>query len=185
LHYPLLAAGILFSVMFYVRPQSVGADQLAPGLVVFGTVFWCAAPAIYLATVVTFLMWLYTAYVRATAGVEDARFTPAASVGWWFGPFANLWMPFQAMGHLWQLSHSGVDWQRVPPPRRIAVWWLALVSCIGLNCAVVAMVWLPNVVLLRRILGFAAPALAMVAVFFAARILGEITSMQRERLGIE
>jgi hypothetical protein len=181
----LIVIGIVLTAL--MDAQLLTADPEAPASpgTILGIGVGCITLVVRLGTVVTFLLWLHAAYVRANVGVADARFTPASSVGWWFVPIANLWQPFAAMLHLWQLSRGGVDWHRVSAPAHFAIWWLALVLSICVNVVALGLAWSAHWVIPGRVLGFVAPCLALVAALLATRIVGEITAMQHERLGID
>ena len=65
--------------------------------------------AIYLVTVVVFLMWQYR--VRKNAddiGTTGLRFSPGWVVGWWFVPIMNFFRPYQVMKELWQSNYHNV-----------------------------------------------------------------------------
>lgn len=65
--------------------------------------------AIYLVTVVVFLMWQYR--VRKNAddiGTTGLRFSPGWVVGWWFVPIMNFFRPYQMMKELWQSNYHNV-----------------------------------------------------------------------------
>src|SRR3546814_18564993 len=46
------------------------------------------------------------------------------SVGWFFVPIANLWMPFQAMRQLSKASTKPGDWEAAATSALLAWWWL-------------------------------------------------------------
>src|SRR3546814_11195073 len=46
------------------------------------------------------------------------------SVGWFFVPIANLWMPFQAMRQLSKASAKPGDWEAAYTSALLAWWWL-------------------------------------------------------------
>src|SRR3546814_14063468 len=46
------------------------------------------------------------------------------SVGWFFVPIANLWMPFQAMRQLSKASAKPGDWEAADTSALLAWWWL-------------------------------------------------------------
>jgi lysylphosphatidylglycerol synthetase-like protein (DUF2156 family) len=51
------------------------------------------------------LVWMHQAAKNVRAfNLWGLRFTPGWVVGWWFIPFASLWMPFQAMKEVWKAS---------------------------------------------------------------------------------
>jgi len=81
---------------------------------------------------VLFLAWVYLASRNLPAlGATGLRYRPGWSVGWFFVPFANLFMPYLVMKELWQASSGGfgTDWRskRIPPVP--AAWWAVQVLC--------------------------------------------------------
>ena len=87
---------------------------------------------LYLACVVSFLMWKYRA--NRNAAVLSGRaleISPGWSVGWYFVPIMNLFRPYQAMKEIWAVS--GV---RRRSTNLLTIWWtLWVVSNIGGNIA--------------------------------------------------
>lgn len=81
-------------------------------------------------------MWIYRAAANAQAVVPDSkRITPGWSVGWFFVPFANLFMPFRAMRQTWNGLH-GNSTLSAPMPGWTLLWWLAwLVSSAAATAA--------------------------------------------------
>lgn len=79
----------------------------------------------------TMIVWLFWEY-RATAnlrlvGTKRSAFTPGAAVGYWFIPFANLWLPYQITTDLWLRSDTGnVDEVRGGrrAPALFGWWWV-------------------------------------------------------------
>lgn len=89
--------------------------------------FWIAA--------IAFLVWIYSANKRAhKLGSQGMRFSPRASVLWFFAPLANLVVPFQAVREIWKASDPGIDrsdpiaWQRAPGSWLIVVWWIGWIG---------------------------------------------------------
>lgn len=83
---------------------------------------------VYVATVVCFLMWLYRASdnLRAFNSWSRPEYSPGWAVGSFFIPFANLFMPYQAVKEVWQKSGPpDEDLQSAPEsPARFPIWWL-------------------------------------------------------------
>src|SRR6266436_5309609 len=60
--------------------------------------------------VLLFLMWVYRANKNARAlGAAGMKYTPGWSVGWFFVPFAGLFMPYWVLKEIWQVSSPGSD----------------------------------------------------------------------------
>ncbi|HYI65127.1 MAG TPA: DUF4328 domain-containing protein [Allosphingosinicella sp.] len=97
-------------------------DPLAIGL--GEGVFLLAELVLIIATAIFFFIWIYRANANARAlGADDMSATPGWAVGWFFVPFANLVMPFMTVRELWKASVRPRDWQLVPAPVAIPLWW--------------------------------------------------------------
>lgn len=69
--------------------------------------------------VVFFCMFMFRANKNARAlGAGGMQFTPGWTVGWFFVPFAHLWMPFKAASEVWRASDPRADTDDV-------AWWSA------------------------------------------------------------
>ena len=82
---------------------------------------------------VLFLTWLHRVVTNNGAlGARMLRFTPGASVGWWFIPIANWYMPFRVVSEAWRAADPQLPWstpdQRAtrPVPGLFTGWWVAL-----------------------------------------------------------
>lgn len=79
---------------------------------------------IYLATCIPFGMWIYRANRNARAlGAVGMKYSPAGSVGWYFVPFANLVVPFQAMREIWRASANPGNPEAAPGTPLLGWWW--------------------------------------------------------------
>lgn len=85
------------------------------------------AGLVRIGTIVAWLVWQHGANRRLRdSGVEGLEFNPSSSVWWWFVPFANLSMPYRAMGELWRASEptaSRDDWKSARLPSLLGIWW--------------------------------------------------------------
>lgn len=80
--------------------------------------------AVFIATSIPFLMWIWRANANARAlGAEGLSFTPGWSVGWFFVPILNLWYPYQVMKEIWQASRNPAAWSTEPVPALLGWWW--------------------------------------------------------------
>lgn len=80
-----------------------------------------------LATIVVWLVWQYRAHANLAAlGSVGMRHTPGWTVGWWFIPIADLWMPLVVMRELWRASDpvaGPTDWTSSRGSPLIGWWW--------------------------------------------------------------
>jgi len=73
---------------------------------------------------IVFFCWIYRANFNARQlGAKDMEITPGWAVGWFFIPFANLWVPFEAMSEIWNASAIPLAWRQQRTPPLVAVWW--------------------------------------------------------------
>lgn len=88
--------------------------------------------AVFIATVVAFLMWMHRAYRNLPAlGAHGLDTTPGWAVGYFFIPFANLVKPFQVVREIWRKSRpvgeeresfGGVS-PHAGTPALVGWWW--------------------------------------------------------------
>ncbi|MEW5725960.1 MAG: DUF4328 domain-containing protein [Thermodesulfobacteriota bacterium] len=83
---------------------------------------------LYAATVLFYLAWLYRVRRNLPAlGVEDLRFSPGWTLGWWFVPIMNLFRPFQVVSEIWRASDpdrtGSLDWKEAPRSALLGLWW--------------------------------------------------------------
>lgn len=87
--------------------------------------------AVYPFAVVLFCMFMFRASKNARAlGAGGMQFTPGWTVGWFFIPFAHLWMPFRATSEVWRASDPRADteaddvaWWSARLGPLIPMWW--------------------------------------------------------------
>ncbi len=81
------------------------------------------------------LVWIY----RATKNlflhhVADLKFSPGWSVGWFFVPIANIWMPIKVMRQLYLASREGNYWKKSTLKTNITLFWsFYLISSFGIE----------------------------------------------------
>ena len=71
-------------------------------------------------------MWVYRVNRNVRAlGAEGLRYSPGWSVGWFFIPLWNLFMPYNVMKELWQAnsSSSNTEWRSAPVSPVLGAWW--------------------------------------------------------------
>lgn len=69
-------------------------------------------------------IWIYRASANAAVIMPtDQRIKPGWAVGWFFVPFANLWMPYRAMRQTWNSSMDGARGLESELPGWMGLWW--------------------------------------------------------------
>jgi hypothetical protein len=83
---------------------------------------------VFLATVVSWLMWQYRAYANLRlVGSRETELSPGWSVGYWFIPFINLVRPYQVTAEVWrrsELLNMRDPLGGLSGPPIILAWWL-------------------------------------------------------------
>jgi hypothetical protein len=83
-----------------------------------------------IAASVAFLAWVYRANRNARAlGAEGMAYSPGWSVGWFFVPVANLFVPYWVLRELWRASTPalGTHWRDAAVSPVVGVWWAVCV----------------------------------------------------------
>jgi hypothetical protein len=90
--------------------------------------------ALVIATGVVFIIWQWRTAKNAEAlGRTGARYGPGWSIGGWFIPIGNLWIPVSIIQGFWRASSPGstpgMRWRDAPRSALIGWWWaLFLIS---------------------------------------------------------
>lgn len=87
--------------------------------------------AVSLGTIIVYLVWTHQAAKNVRAfGQQMLEFTPGWAVGWWFIPFASLWLPYKALREIWRASDpdtvgakDGTAWVSSAVPGLFPLWW--------------------------------------------------------------
>ncbi len=80
--------------------------------------------AIALASLVVFFVWLFRSKKRLiAAGMAGAEYSPGFSVGCFFIPIVNLFLPFQAVRELWRASQCPTEWKSQSSSQIVGWWW--------------------------------------------------------------
>jgi len=103
-----------------VVPQEelTAIDMRTGALALLGVPFMLAAGLL-------FCFFMPRANRNASAFGSLMTISPGWTVGWWFVPIANLWMPYHAMKEMWQGSDPDptVPMVSVPAPAVMKWWW--------------------------------------------------------------
>lgn len=86
-----------------------------------------------LASLVTFLIWVYAAHANLHAlGYRDIEFTPGWAVGWFFVPLLNLFKPYQVVSEIWRGSDPASLLKAIPSGTALISWWWGFRVCSGI-----------------------------------------------------
>ena len=185
---------LIFYAIHLLAPGTVITDDTSePAIIILALMEGGVALmelAIYIATIVVFLMWMYRSYENLPAfGIPrgSIAYSSGWAVGSFFIPFVSLVVPYRAMKELWNKSvpNSGTMFSALSPPAVFPIWWAFwLLSNIASN------------VYLRlsfndqlsseadAVFGAATSALSIVAALFAIKVVGEIDKQQTASAGL-
>lgn len=78
---------------------------------------------LFIACAVAILLWIHRSCHNARVRSRSLRCTPGWSIGWYFVPIANFWMPYRAMRQIWRSTAE----QAGNPTNRagllLGAWW--------------------------------------------------------------
>lgn len=145
--------------------------------------------ATFIAAGILILKWIHRAnYNARQLGATDMTFTPGWSIGWYFVPVANLWMPYRAMKEIWKASANPQDWKNEPVSSLLPWWWfLWIVS--GTVGSVSNRLWLTaktiDAYTVANLLDQVSNAVVVVLSLLMAALVRRIQRMQMARVGTE
>jgi hypothetical protein len=143
-----------------------------------------AAVAVYIATVVVFLMWLYRVSNNVAAFGKTTHHSSGWAVGSFFVPIINLFVPYQAVKDIWKKSEptaADAFSYGVSPPGVFPTWWgFWIASNISSN-AYFRMTLSEVPMEASATVGILSEVLSMAAAFFAIKVVKEIDRRQEER----
>ncbi|MGZ5436585.1 MAG: DUF4328 domain-containing protein [Pyrinomonadaceae bacterium] len=150
----------------------------------FTGVLGLATVAVYIATVVVFLMWLYRVSNNVAAFGATTQHSSGWAVGSFFVPIINLFVPYQAVRDIWKKSEpSAIDAfsYGVSPPGFFPAWWgFWIVSNISSN-AYFRMTMAEAPIEASATVGILSEVLSIAAAVFAIQVVKEIDRRQEER----
>jgi hypothetical protein len=164
----------------FVELDSNDARQMILGLLHF---------AIYLATIVVFLMWFYRVHSNLEPlGARGLSYSSGYAVGCWFIPFLNLVRPAQVAQEIWRNSDpnavsDGIS-REGPSSALIGLWWIVwIISNIIANISV-RMAWSvnsPETLLTATAAGMIAEVASIIAALLALSVVFAIDARQSAR----
>lgn len=168
------AVGVAFTLPMAVLPPSLLQIVATAGLVFAG--------AYYLAAVFVAL-WIHRAAANAKAMSPNVPVSPFRAVGWYFVPFANFVMPFEAMDGIWRASHKPEDWEAAPTSNLLRFWWAGWLTSLLLGSFAALLINtaadLPALGF-AHIVGLVSTSCSIVAALVFRRIVGRVTQTQAQ-----
>jgi hypothetical protein len=147
----LSVASLLISLLEFFFPnlaptgdEITEPEVLAVALLQFGLAV--IEVAVYIATIVVFLMWLYRSYENLPSfGVRrnTLKYSSGWAVGSFFVPFVSLVIPYRAVKELWNKSvpNSGDLFSDLGPPGFFPLWWAAWLISNFANQTYIRLFW--------------------------------------------
>lgn len=123
---------LLSIVEFFFPELVVGDEEMEDPKVLIMALFQIGLGlleiVVYLATIVTFLLWLHRSYENLPAfGVRknQLQYSSGWAVGSFFIPFASLVIPYRAIKELWRKSVPNTEnfFSDPSPPPFFPLWW--------------------------------------------------------------
>ena len=181
---------LVFSLIHFLAPGTVITDDTTePIIIIFALMEGGLALmtlAVYIATIIVFLMWMYRAYENLPA-LGVARSSIGYSSGWaigsWFVPFVSLVVPYRATKELWNKSvpNTGTMFSALSPPAFFPIWWAFWLLSNFASNAYLRLSFndqlSPEV---DGVLGVVTAVLSIVSALFAMKVVAEIDKQQTE-----
>lgn len=181
------AVMLVFYFIHYVAPETVITDDTADPITIIialmegGLALFSIA--IYIATIVFFLMWIYRANENLPAFGTSSSYSSGWAVGSWFIPFASLVIPYRATRELWNKSvpNTGTMFSDLSPPAFFPIWWTFwLLSNFASNAYLRLSFNEQLSPEIDSMLGALTSILSIVAALFAMKVVAEIDKQQTE-----
>lgn len=141
--------------------------------------------AVYIATVIVFLMWLYRVSNNVVAFGKRTLNSPGWAVGSFFVPIMNLFVPYQSVKDIWSKSEpTGADLTSYSfsPPGYFPLWWgFWIASNIASNIYFRLSLDEGTPVEGTALVGILSEVLSIVAALAAVQVVREIDRRQEER----
>ena len=144
--------------------------------------------AVFLITGVLGLKWTYRVSMNSNAMAPDVTISPPWAVGWYFIPIASLFKPFKAMEEAWQVSNDPTDWRSVSTPGWMRVWWGFWVAGTFIDQAsgnIDSSYDNIDLIVTGEIVGLIGSGLNLVASFYFAKLVRELTARQTSIRALE
>ena len=181
------AVMLVFYFIHYVAPDTAITDDTAdPVTIIIALMEGGVAllgVAVYIATIVVFLMWIYRANENLSAFGASSSYSSGWTVGSWFIPFVSLVVPYRATKELWNKSvpNTGNMFSDLSPPAFFPIWWTFWLLSNFASNAYLRLSFneqlSPEV---DAMLGALTSILSIVAALFAMKVVAEIDKQQTE-----
>jgi hypothetical protein len=192
----LLIVGVVISLLtipshvldMYALPfgeeQEISDNPMGFLAIALTGVLGLATIAVYIATAVVFLMWLYRVSNNVAAFGKRTANSSGWAVGSFFVPIVNLFIPYQSVKDIWTKSEpTGADstLYRYSPPGFFPAWWGFWIASNIASNAYFRMTLAETPPEGSSIVGIISEILSIAAAVFAIQVVKEIDRRQEER----
>jgi len=142
------------------------------------------AAAVYIATVVVFLMWLYRVSNNVAAFGQPRQTSGGWAIASFFVPIANLFIPYQAIREIWNKSDPAAVnslFYTASPPGFFPAWWGFWLASNVTSNIYFRMTLEEAPVKSSAAVGILSEVLSIAAAVFAIQVIKEIDRRQEER----
>ena len=142
------------------------------------------AAAVYIATVVVFLMWLYRTSNNVAAFGQPRQTSAGWAVASFFVPIANLFIPYQAIREIWNKSDPAAVnslFHTASPPGFFPAWWGFWLASNVTSNIYFRMTLEEAPAKASAAVGILSEVLSIAAAVFAIQVIKEIDRRQEER----
>jgi hypothetical protein len=120
--------------LIYVRDVSFG-ESSSPGASCLAQennliFYFFVLLGLHIVVETVFFYWLFDANKNSRAMATNIRYTPGWSVGCFFVPFVNCYMPYQVMQEIWKVSENPRSWNGRSDSIFVGLWFLTRVSIV-------------------------------------------------------
>lgn len=140
--------------------------------------------AVYVATVIVFLMWLYRSSNNLRAFGEPQQTSAGWAVGSFFVPIMNLFVPYRAVKEIWKKSDPAAANSLLytpSPPGFFPAWWGFWLAANFASNIYFRMTWREAPIESTEVVGILSEILSIAAACFAVQVVREIDRRQEAR----
>lgn len=174
-------------VLPFADDQEISDNPLGFLALALTGVLGLATFAVYIATVIVFLMWLYRASNNVSAFGEPLQHSAGWAVGSFFVPIMNLFVPYQAVKDVWKKSDPNVadSMFYTSPPGFFPAWWGFWLTSNFASNIYFRMSLAEAPADATAIVGILGEILSIAAAAFAIQVVRDIDRRQTERARVQ
>ena len=114
-----------FNLLISIKSGAVINKDMADSTYARQLILMRAHLIILFVTAICYFLWVYRADNNALSfNPLGANFTLGWSIGWYFIPILNFWVPYLGMQEIWKVSRNPLVWKEERSSTLITWWWL-------------------------------------------------------------